>query len=731
MDVFPWTWVLTTTPDLVVLKSSSDTSTLHGAIIQGSTPWSCAPCGFDLITIWSNKMVEGSSVMAELENASSHEAENWFLVPVLSPNLPAARYERIRIASADHSPESAYSDDACKGNAIGFASQLRLLINALDISFRGQFIEDFVSGPDDLKSSATVPPPTVLDRVLKDLFHEGMQIPDYSKGEHKSSRAIKGSPLESLFAQFCLHSLWFGDCNIRALAGLWKEFVREVRWFWEEAQMLPRMQCNGSVDLSTCLIHQKLQMLAICIDKKRQSDSILQDMGGSNHHNSPHSEDGSLVGGKRTQSELPTELRALKRDSPLRADGRYDSKTRIESAVGPDDAVAFGDKSLSEKSRRGTAGVAGSMMLLNSYQMMHTPYTQDAPIMTEDMHEERLRVVEAFGNAFSFSGQLEKDILSSDMSAFKAVNPDAVFEDFIRWHSPGDWETAELEDQRYKVDKLEGVEIVWPPRGRLSTRMSEHGNSWRQIWNNVPALPASEQKPLLDPNREGEKILHYLEIIRPHVLLEQMVCTAFRASADSLNQTSFGGFKQMKTKIAQLYLTMASTLKPLQANDLPNKGEVIDDLRRLSIVFEHVEKMLTFAASVHRKMSLAPRLSKVIFEDFFNFYLPRMGTSSAGGHEDKRFDMKQRVRMHERRAVENLFKHPTANQSWRKVLSMGNLLNGHEPILREIIFCKHDNVSENYYGGSTGSNQEIKTHRMYVCGTSNDLRVALSVTSSD
>ncbi|CAL5340706.1 unnamed protein product [Camellia sinensis] len=33
----------------------------------------------------------------------------------------------------------------------------------------------------------------------------------------------------------------------------------------------------------------------------------------------------------------------------------------------------------------------------------------------------------------------------------------------------------------------------------------EHGNLWRKIWNGAPALPASEQKLLLDPNREGEK----------------------------------------------------------------------------------------------------------------------------------------------------------------------------------------------------------------------------------
>lgn len=38
---------------------------------------------------------------------------------------------------------------------------------------------------------------------------------NFAEGEHKSSRTLKGAPLESLFAQFCLHALWFGECNIR------------------------------------------------------------------------------------------------------------------------------------------------------------------------------------------------------------------------------------------------------------------------------------------------------------------------------------------------------------------------------------------------------------------------------------------------------------------------------------------------------------------------------------
>lgn len=354
--------------------------------------------------------------------------------------------------------------------------------------------------------------------------------------------------------------------------------------------------------------------------------------------------------------------------------------------------------------------------------------------MTEDMHEERLQAVDAFSDSSSFSAQLEKEILYSDMSAFKAANPEAVFEDFIRWHSPGDWEM----DDPLKSEPSSGFAFVdskndWPPRGRLSQRMSEHGNLWRKIWNDAPALPTSEQKPLLDPNREGEKILHYLETIRPHQLLEQMVCTSFMAAADTLNQTSFGGLKQMQTKIDQLYLTAASMLKPLQANLLSAGSEAIEDLRRLSVIFGHVEKLLTIAASLHRKFLQAPSMSEAIFTSYQEFYSKRMGTGSVEENGDMEFSMKLQVRNHERPIVSSMFTSPTVNQSWRKVLSMGNLLNGHEPIVREIIFSKRDRVSGNHYASHTprGYNKEIETYRMYICGTSNDLRVALSVASCD
>lgn len=616
--------------------------------------------GFDLLAVWREKTVESSLEMAELENTSPHEAEKWFICP----NICISSTEAVIIT-------------------VGFALQLQLLVDALNMSFQAQFMEDFVSventGSDTVKSSAVIPPPTVLDRVLKDLFHEGLQLVDFTDVEHKSSRIIKGAPLQSLFAQFCLHSLWFGNCNIRAIAVLWIEFVREVRWCWEESQPLPRMPINGVINLSTCLVHQKLHMLAICIEKKRQLNQNNQDDGEN---------------GNRAVDQVK--------------------------------AGQNGETLVDEQDRKGSAGLT-SMMLLKKYQKMHVPFTQDAPLMTEDMHEERLSAVEALGDSYSFSAQLEKDILASDMSAFKAANPDAVFEDFIRWHSPRDWETNGSEEGAYSSND------DWPPRGRLSDRMADRGNLWRKIWNDAHALPASDQKPILDPNREGEKVLHYLETLRPHLLLEQMVCTAFRASADILNQTSFGGLKQMTIKIDQLYLTMASTLKTLQANRLSANSENIGDLRRLSVVFEHVERLLTVAASLHRKFFQAPRLSEEIFNDYYNYYQPKTGTSSVKGKVDQGFDKKQQVRVQEREAVANLFTTPTANQSWRKVLSMGNLLNGHEPVLREIIFSTSDNVRGSYYAAPNAKDycEEIETYRMYICGTSNDLRVALSVASCD
>ncbi|XWS74388.1 hypothetical protein CRYUN_Cryun02cG0210800 [Craigia yunnanensis] len=176
-----------------------------------------------------------------------------------------------------------------------------------------------------------------------------------------------------------------------------------------------------------------------------------------------------------------------KRDSPLTPEGFNGSKTVISKFSTNSQDVHSADKSPSDSIRRGSAGPVGSMKLLKSCQSLHAPFTQNTPLMTEDMHEERLRAVAAFGD--SFICQPLK--LQTQMLFLKI---------FIRWHSPGDWEIDGIEANGLSKNLIKGMKDDWPPRRRLSQRMSGPGNLWRKIWNDAPILPAYEQKPLLDPN---------------------------------------------------------------------------------------------------------------------------------------------------------------------------------------------------------------------------------------
>lgn len=63
-------------------------------------------------------------------------------------------------------------------------------------------------------------------------------------------------------------------------------------------------------------------------------------------------------------------------------------------------------------------------------------------------------------------------------------------------------------------------------------------------------------------------------------------------------------------------------------------SETIEDLRRLSTIFGHVEKLMTVAASLHRKFLHAPSIAEAIFSDYHKFHSRKMGTS-LNGEDDK------------------------------------------------------------------------------------------------
>ena len=168
-----------------------------------------------------------------------------------------------------------------------------------------------------------------------------------------------------------------------------------------------------------------------------------------------------------------------------------------------------------ELRREGHKELMQNKSLLKTKKAMYIPITQAMGPMTTDwmeIHREAIeRVTEIYRNHEGHTNKDEDNYdnknlrarmqsrqLVSDMQAFKAANPDCILEDFVRWHSPRDWNEGE----------------------GLSERMRE--GLWRELWDEgtTIACPVIRQSKLFDPEREVEKALFWLEDISVNDLLE-------------------------------------------------------------------------------------------------------------------------------------------------------------------------------------------------------------------
>ncbi|CAI5493187.1 unnamed protein product, partial [Closterium sp. Naga37s-1] len=271
--------------------------------------------GFELVATWKELRASSSSGMAQMEQLDATTADEWLLRALLAPTRTDF--------DSDDPPQ-------------GFAGRLHALLGAYVVSTTGQYMEDFIAAQNFARrNNMTIPPPSVMERVVKDLFHsrsrgegaagagaegggaegaggEGVEENGLS-GKFKGATHIgKAAPVDSLFSRLALHVLRFGTCNIRSVAGiysraavklprgeeaacaydaavikrdgpdamnnatmtlaasplvalssltlcplalpsgplsavaaLWLEFTRELRWNWEQALPIPRVIADG------------------------------------------------------------------------------------------------------------------------------------------------------------------------------------------------------------------------------------------------------------------------------------------------------------------------------------------------------------------------------------------------------------------------------------------------------------------------------------------------------
>ncbi|KAE9596364.1 putative Rab3 GTPase-activating protein catalytic subunit [Lupinus albus] len=291
------------------------------------------------------------------------------------------------------------------------------------------------------------------------------------------ARDIHGAPPESLVVK--LAEVIGNFKTVRKMALFWRRFIVELGKLWSEEQHLPGVPRNEIPDLKSCLLYQQFQVVNCCISRKRLhiiATESLESMMKEADSNIKHPD--SYIDGSPASPVLYARL----------------STGELVLRIGAD-------------------CLAGDLMLLETGEPVYSPFTQEGPLLTEDLIREHEEFVLRTGSVGAGCSQL-----LSDMQAFKAANPGCILEDFVRWHSPPDW--SENEAITEDSDVFYGGELS--TRGQLSRRMQKEGNLWRQLWETSKPVPAVKQTPLFDEDLAVESIFNAFDDIHPSELFGQL-----------------------------------------------------------------------------------------------------------------------------------------------------------------------------------------------------------------
>ncbi|XP_018417310.1 PREDICTED: rab3 GTPase-activating protein catalytic subunit isoform X2 [Nanorana parkeri] len=360
----------------------------------------------------------------------------------------------------------------------------------------------------------------VLNAVLFFLFPDAKSLdgepkPSGSTGDiaaHTESEdynlysQLKSAPADSLTFKLalCLCMVNFYHGGVRGVAHLWQEFVLEMRYRWENNSIIPGLS-SGPPDLKCCLLHQKLQMLNCCIERKKSRDDAKKAESSDKNASaySRESEKGKYDVGKSWDSWSDSEDEFFECHSDteeLKEDATRKQSAKEAAPLKPD----------------GRLHQFGNMTLLSTAEPLYIPITQEPAPMTEDLLEEQSEVLAKLGTSAEgahIRARMQSACLLSDMESFKAANPGCSLEDFVRWYSPRDYVVEEVMDES-------GNKVI---KGELSPRMKIPNNMWVEAWETAKPTPARRQRRLFDDTKEAEKVLHYLAVQKPADLTRHLV----------------------------------------------------------------------------------------------------------------------------------------------------------------------------------------------------------------
>uniref|UniRef100_A0A673IVB7 Rab3 GTPase-activating protein catalytic subunit n=1 Tax=Sinocyclocheilus rhinocerous TaxID=307959 RepID=A0A673IVB7_9TELE len=216
---------------------------------------------------------------------------------------------------------------------------------------------------------------------------------------------LKSAPSDSLTYRLalCVCMVNFHHGGVRAVAHLWQEFVLEMRYRWENNCLIYGL-ASGAPDLRCCLLHQKLQMLNCCIERKRARD------------------DGRKSGASDAARSLPGPAEV----SPGKSwDSWSDSEEEFFECLSDTEEMKETEsekKTASKSKAEGRLQPHGKRTLLNSAEPLFIPVTQEPAPMTEDLLEEQSEVLAKLGTSAEgahLRARMQSACLLSDMESFK------------------------------------------------------------------------------------------------------------------------------------------------------------------------------------------------------------------------------------------------------------------------------------------------------------------------
>ncbi|XP_001357035.2 rab3 GTPase-activating protein catalytic subunit [Drosophila pseudoobscura] len=384
-----------------------------------------------------------------------------------------------------------------------------------------------------------------LSELLAYMFpdmHPEMALYPYVKQSFKNKfdpMRIKSAVPDSLV---CRLSCLLATCHAHSggldgMAQLWAAFTRQLRLLWDNSLAVPGI-ASGFPDTRTCLLHQKLQMLNVCVERRVQREA----------------------NSKRKQHQ--DQALAISEDEEEDGGEFFDCDEPNSGAGSPVKAV------LSLKPEGRLRRLGDERLLDEPEEYLYIPETQEPVPKTEDQLQDDAEVMLKLGPGSGLSTQMMCTSLLSDMEAFKAANPRSQMEDFIRWYSPKDWE--EVQNETGEITH------------QLSVRMTTEGNTWLRVWQQAHPVPVARQKRLFDDTNEALKVLHFLESRKMHEIYNLTIVPVLHSSILKLLDICINAKVDdlFSPQIEQL-LTDLCRLSRSQSDDLPPIGPLLDDLAEL------------------------------------------------------------------------------------------------------------------------------------------------------